>query len=127
MLRAEAGTGRAVFLRTAFSALGALPLLRSGQVFFNEGFRHNRVASVAALRPGMPFALLPESAFAFAGILTWPDTARSRYPRAPVDPSFPRHTEKLSQPHQPFVGKLNLTEVRDNQSSVPLRIRLLLM
>src|SRR5271154_2106927 len=46
------GQGLRPFPRTPFSATGVFPPLRSGQVFLDEDehFRHNRVASVAALR-----------------------------------------------------------------------------
>ena len=54
------GQGLRPFPRTPFSASGAVPPLRSGQVFLDEDehFRHNRVASVATLR--QLFAFGPE-------------------------------------------------------------------
>ena len=54
------GQGLRPFPRTPFSARGALPPLRSGQVFLDEDEHlfHNRSASVAALRK--PFAFGPE-------------------------------------------------------------------
>jgi hypothetical protein len=54
------GQGLRPFPRTPFSASGALPPLRSGQVFLDEAEHlfHNQVASVAALRK--PFAFGPE-------------------------------------------------------------------
>jgi hypothetical protein len=69
-LPAEAGTRAAApFPCTPFSAGGAVPPLRFGQVFLDEAehFLHNQSASVAALRE--LFAFPSESVFAFGGIL----------------------------------------------------------
>ena len=71
------GQGLRLFPRTPFSAWGALPSLRFGQISLGEANTTCKLEMPTSLRsdavpdhPGMPFGMIPDSAFGFVGIAT---------------------------------------------------------
>jgi len=93
------------FPRTPFSATGALPPLRSGQVFLDEAehFLHNRSASVATLRD--LFAFGPECRSR---------SLRNQRSPSPESASSPNSSQVSAKPIAPPAAPTGLTATSGN-------------